>query len=101
MIKLTLKKTSGLHTFVDHERDKNNDIVLTAETWSDMTDEVNKVGILGEGGTTREALDTMIDRYESIFEIKLILPGGETEERAREFFKALQLRGSVSFERVA
>lgn len=97
MIRLTLNKTSALRTFIDHERDDDNNIVLTSETWSDMVDKVNELDILGQGGTTKEALDTMISRYESLYDVKLLLPGDDStvEDKAKAFFSALSFRETV------
>lgn len=99
MIKVTLKNTDGLVTFVDCERDEDDNIVLTGETLPEVFDKVNAMNYMGKGNTREEALENMIKRYESLSEISLILPGPENfEARLKDFFKALDLRGWLKIE---
>lgn len=99
MIKVTLKKTDELFTLVDSERDSENNIVVSGETWTEIVDKVNALKVLGAGETTEEALVEMTNRYESIFEVNLLLDNGDDfDKRAASFFRALAFRGTVYVE---
>lgn len=94
MKKITLNETKDFYSLADNKRDADGNIIIEGATWSEVIDKINELNLFGRGATTREALDNMISRYESLNDIKLILPiDKDTETLARDFIMALANRG--------
>ncbi len=98
-MKLTLKGTDELFTLIDHERDADGNIVVEGETWTDVVEKVARLNFFNRSenrGSAREELENMIERYNSLNNVSLILDmNKDTEGLAQEFFTALSFREVV------